>query len=422
MDDQDPYVNLPEDNMDDPYANLPDDNVIDHPENILKKAAKGLESFKDFSKSAQYGFINTASFGIPEMIEKRTGMQISPETENPAGETVGDILGFMAGGPEIVGKGAAKLLPKANAFVKGATKMGAGTASLSPANLMSGDSSLEKEGVKVGAASLLGGSLEGASSALFKGTFGKNIAHKQMQTLGKELGDMKEAIKKDPNAVVDATSLLQRLQTIYDNVADPLKPKLVGLKNWINDLLATGTSKILGPNGQPIKTTPIVGADFVRQMEENLGSLARYTSQKGGIFQFLKKPIEPTVNKALQYGRTIASETYDDAALKAGFPEFAPKSKQVSSILKKYPDMDPSKGGGSQDLLDPVAVAIATAQATKNPFLSLIAYGAKKATQVPQARQSVFDALTSKTGQAVTETGSKIGRGVTNKLLQSALG
>jgi len=358
--------------------------VTDRPENILQKVAKAGQSFQDFSDQAMYGATNMATFGLPDLIESKTGFKMSPgEPEGTAqhiGRGIGDVAGFAMGGPEaLAGKVGGKI---ANPLLRGMAKGGVGMAGFSPVNLAKGDSSLGEEATKIGAGAGIGGALESVFPAVSNAFFRKNISKEKADALGSELGKIKESIKSNPSSTHDATGLWVKLKDIYDKAAPEVQRKLGSMKRWIDDIESQGGN---------------VHPDFIRQMEEELGSQAKFHAQKGGFFQFLQKPKSPGANRALQEGRTAASGDYDVIAQKAGYPEFPGKSKELSGILKKMPDDDPSKV--VKNLGVKVASAIAGTAVTGNPLVGLGIFLSETAAQNPQIKQGLYKAVSGKKGQ-----------------------
>ncbi len=353
-------------------------------ENILQKAAKAAQGFDSFTEQAMYGATNMATFGLPDLIEKKTGFPMSPGkpegTAQHIGRGIGDVAGFAMGGPEAIAKNVGNKI--ANPLLRGMVKGGSQMAAFSPANLAGGDSSLSEEGLKVGGGAALGGVVESAFPLASNVFFRKNIAKDKADALGAELGKIKDSIKANPSATHDATGLWVKLKDIYDQAAPEVQRKLGSMKRWIDDIEASGGT---------------VHPDFIRQMEEELGSQAKFMSQKGGFFQFLSKPKSPGANRAMQEGRTAASGEYDAIATKSGHPEFGNKSRELSEILKKFPDNDPSKS--AKNLGVKVASAIAGTAVTKNPLVGLGIFLGETAAQNPEIKQGLYKAVSSPKGQ-----------------------
>jgi hypothetical protein len=378
---------------------------IEKSQNVLIRAAKGL---KEFSDQAQYGFTNTATFGLPNLLEKKTGFKMSPgEPKGMAGNigrAAGDIGGFVGGGPEqLAGKGALKFLPKAGKFTKGAAKLGASTASLSPASMASGDSSMGQEAAKVAGGAALGGALEAVPNVLMKAGFRKNIKREKLDGLLKDIGKTKGQVK-DSGQTYDATNLLDQLTKISDEMAPAVRNKATELNRWITDLKSRTQSTILGKSGKPVSKPPIMTADELRQMEAELGSFAKFGGTKGGFAQFVK-PSSPVANEATKSARTAASGEYD----KIAGPEFATKSKKVSSILKRYPDLDPSKG--RNDFGQRVAGSIAATAMSGNPLVGFGTYVLQKLSGLPEIKQATYKALGNPLTKAAGRGAKEVARG-----------
>lgn len=348
--------------------------------NVLTRAARAALGPQ---LQAVGGAMNTAAFGLPGAAVERFAPQEFKEFMEPQGlgesigRGVGNIAGFVGGGPQqLAGRGALKLVPKSGKFLKGAIGTGAATASLSPSELASG-SSPEMEAAKVGGLSLLGGASEFIPKTIFKGAFRKNIKREKLEGLLSDIGKVKESIKKNPKATVKSKLLLKKIDDIYNGLADPVRRNATDLKRW-RDYLSKN---------------PEVHGDKILQMERELGSVAKFGGTKGGFMQFMK-PKSPVANEATKAGRAEASSVYDVLATKQGFPEFATKSKKAASILKRYPDLDPSKG--DKDWGERVGAAILASTASGNPFLGFGAYLAEKAMQTGSTKQAAYKLLKSR--------------------------
>jgi len=259
--DPDRFARFPDDAPVDRFASFPDDNQIEPSGNVLHRAASGIKGFTNFTDQAMYGLANTATLGLPNLIEKKTGFPMSPGepkgVSQQIGRGIGDIAGFGMGGPEMIGGKVAKGI--ANPLLRGLARGTSSMASGSPAAIASGDSSLGKEAIKTGFGSVLGGATESIFPAVSNAFFRKNISKAKIDDLGNEIGSIKESIKNNPTATHDATGLWVKLSDIYDNAAPEVQRKLGSMKRWINDI------ESLGGNVHP---------NFIRQMEEELGSLA----------------------------------------------------------------------------------------------------------------------------------------------------
>lgn len=400
-----PYLDLPDDEPgnSNPYLDLPDDNKIEPHENILQKAMKATsqvgQEFLDQGNQFGYGFTDEATLGAPS-VAKKFGLNMDPgEPKNimqGVARGAGRVGGFAYGLPEHIAASAVKGI--GNPLIRGMAKGGVSMASLSPAGLASGESDLPTEGKRIGIGTLTGG-VFGAGEAVGdkanKYFFRKNIAKAQIDSLNKELQVIKDKIRSDPNSSADATDLWVKLSDVYDNLAPEVQRQVPKLKRWIDDIAGMG-GKVKG--------------DFVRQMESDFGASAKFTSQKNGFFQFLRKPTSPEANKAYQQSRTVASGTYDDLATKVGHPEYASKSSEMAAHLKKFPDMDPSKpsSGGLLDAL----IALGTGMSAP-PGLKAISgigtYLAEKAVRSPGLRQKAFEMSSNPSVMSAFSTAGKLG-------------
>ena len=375
-------------------------------ENLLQRMGKAAREVVGPSAQFSGGLIDSAGFGLPGLAMDKMLPDSAKEYLNPQGageqigRTAGNIGGFVLGGPEqLAAKGAKGLIPGAGKFLKGAAGGAAGTASLAPASMMSGDSSLEEEGLRTLGGGLLGGSLEALPNAFFKGAFRKNIKREKLESLNKDLASTKEQVKQS-GKTYDATSLLDELEKIKDGMAPAVQGKATELNKWISDLRSRTQSAILSPSGKPVSKPPIMTADEVRQMESELGAHAKFGDLKGGFFQ-LPKPKSPIANQATKEARTAASGEYDTLA----GPEFAAKSKKVSSILKKYPDLDPSKEKG--DVAQRLITSLAAGGATGNPIAGLLTYALQKAASVPAAKQALYKGAKSPLAKGIAKAAGK---------------
>lgn len=378
---------------------------IQNSESMLSRAAKIGRSIFGPQAQAIGGAVNTAGFGLPGLaLNKFASPEIKQYMEpqgfaEETGRAIGDIGGFMAGGPmKLAGKGALKLAPKAGRFTKGFIEGSGATASLSPSELAQG-SSPEHEAFKIGGAGMLGGALERVPNLFMKGLFRKNIKKGKLDSLLSDLEKLKSRAESG-QIEYDETRLLDEAKSIYGQMAPAVRKKAGELKSWIDDLEVRATSKILDAKGKPFKVQPKMRADEVRQMEQELGSAAKFGGTKGGFMQFLK-PKSPAADKAYKAGRTSASGAYDDIAGK----DFEVKSKKVASILKRYPDLDPSKGG--KDFGERVGAAILGKSISGNNLVSFLTYEVAKALQLPEARQAIYKGLTNKGTKSILSGAKK---------------
>ena len=369
-------------------------------ESVLSRALKIGRNIYGPTAQAVGGAFNTAGFSLPGVAVDKLAPEPVKKFIEPTGipeqigRVVGDVGGFMFGGPmKLAGKGAMKLLPKAGRFTRGALEGAGSMVSMSPSELATG-STPEHEALKVGGAGLLGGTAERVGNLFMKGAFRKNMKKAKLDSLLKDLEDLKGRAESG-QIEYDETQLLNEAESIYSQMAPAVRRKATELKVWIDDLRSRATSKILDPKGRPYQKPPMVRADEVRQMEQELGSAAKFGGTKGGFLQFMR-PKSPAADKAYKAGRRSASGAYDDIAGK----EFEEKSSKVASILKRYPDLDPSKG--SKDFGERVAAALLGKSVSGSNLASFIAYEVAKALQLPEARQAIFKGITSKSGKAIT--------------------
>lgn len=353
---------------------------IENPMNILQKAASSIQqNTSQFSNQAVYGAANNALFGLPGMIESKTGFKMSPgEPDSMAGQAgriVGDIGGYMAGGPEMLAEKAAGGI--ANPLIRAATKGAVGMGSFSPANMLMG-SSPQNEGLKAAGGAALGGIGEG----LFNGVFKKNIANEDLQGYLSEISKAKDAIKNDPNATYDSTDLYKNLDNIYNNLAPPMQKKAGVLKQWVDTLRDSHMQN----------QSPMVQGDMIRQMESDLGHAGKYSGEKAGFMQFVR-PKNPVTNQAFKEGRTAASDAYDKLAVQQGYSNFPQQSKNASDILKKWPDLDPSRtsGGGLWSLIKPALAGAGMGALTHNPIAGIGGAIAEKMLESPELKQQAFE-------------------------------
>jgi len=345
--------------------------------NLMGKIGGALKTAKKASDQFQYGLTDTASFGLLDAANKLTGNKYKPG--EGIARTAGEVGGFAFGGPAMVGKGAASMVPNAGRFAKGAITAGTGAASLAPKELAMGESTPEESAINIAGTAALGGAAEAIPNALMKGLFRKNIKRTKMDSLIEDIGKIKESIKSDPTQTVQAQPIKAQLQAIYDGMKGPTKKGGRVIKDWIDYL------------GDQVE----VHADDILQIERDLGANAKFGGTKGGFFELLR-PKNPVANEAIKAGRTVASDVYDDAATQAGFPEFGPKSRKIHDISKKFPDMDPSKN--ERDIGSRVGAALFAQAKTGSPLAALLTYLGEKAMQTAAVKQSIYKKLASKTG------------------------
>lgn len=206
---------------------------LPHSENILQRAASAIRPVLGPHMQAAGGAINTAGFGLPGLAMDKMLPQGAKDFMKPQGigekigRGVGNIGGFMLGGPEqLAAKGATKLLPKgANAFVKGITKGGASMASLSPVAMAEG-SSPGVEALKIGAGGLAQGTVEGLAP----------YAHKALKEVGpfmNSVGKLKRMGKGETKIQESARAALFKNRA---NLTDEFEKDLSNLPEAIHDI------------------------------------------------------------------------------------------------------------------------------------------------------------------------------------------
>ena len=351
-----------------------DPDFLDLPESEQDSIIESMQKQQapsDEDRAAKYGTITEAPTGAEKLIGRLT----SKETR-PLGITGGLGVGLSALGiPEenilpAVGQAAGTPF----GFLGSTGGAVAGQAVKQLAQPLRGKSGSIGE---VGKEGLVTGLIEGLTRGTGKMFFRKQVAAKTLETVGKELGQMKDAMRSNPAIQINAPQLGANLEAAFANAPDPLKrgPQASVIKDWIKYL----------------KGKKNLSADDVLSLEEHLGETARFGTKKAGIH------VSPTVknprmNKIAKGGRKEASDIVDTVAEQSGQVGFKKKSMEVHKLLEKFPELDPTKGYGSWS--GRMGTAIGTTAVTGSPLAGALAYGAEKAIQSPGFRNAAFGAVT----------------------------
>jgi len=235
------------------------------------------------------------------------------------------------------------------------------------------------------------GAVEGLTRGGGKLFFRKQLANEAMQKLGKELGQMKRVMAQNPTLKATSDAIRNQMKTAYDALPDPLKKGKIAsaLEDWI---------EYMGKK-------PELSASDLIDMEKSLGDVAEFGVYKKGAFQPAVDIPNPKANAIARQGRTQVSDIVDDLAEKGGQAGFGKKSKEMSKMIQKFPEFDPSKqyGGFGQRLVTSSVAGMATG----NPVIGALTYLFQRFAQSPEVRNALFKA-TKEPVAKVVGTGAKL--------------
>lgn len=227
--------------------------------------------------------------------------------------------------------------------------------------------------------------VEGVTRGTGKLLFRRQIANKQLQELGKKLGEMKDAMRTNPNLRAASKPILDSLENAYNSLPDPLRKGKVptNIRRWIEHM----------------KKNPDLSAKDLISMEKSLGDAAEFGVYKKGVFQPAIDIPNPEANAIAKAGRTQVSGVVDDLAEKSGQKGFKQTSQRISKLLKKLPANDPTKSGegfGTRLVTSGVVGGV-----TQNPLIGAATYLGIKFLQSPETRNAAFKIVDSAPAKAI---------------------
>lgn len=230
---------------------------------------------------------------------------------------------------------------------------------------------------------LTDGLLRGVSSGYFR----REIANETMNSLGRKIGEMKTAISdmgsNNPSLSVPKAKIVNFLDDTFGKTLNPFGKASLVLKRWRNIL------------SDP-KTTHISPRALI-ELEDDLGDVAKFANQKLGGVSLVPDVQKSAMNTAAKRLRGIVSSEVDDVATKAGFPQFAKNSKQLSKLKEKFPTSELKKNTLFPGIPQTFAAATGGAIAgigTGNPLVGLSAGFLIESLQSPAIRSSLYDGMT----------------------------
>lgn len=161
-------------------------------------------------------------------------------------------------------------------------------------------------------------------------TFFKQYGGKSLKASGQRVQNIaRDVQQKAPFIRFSKNDVIQRINQHLDEIPFERGPQRESLE-IIRDNLA-GMKKPLT-------------FDEYWQLEQEIGRRAKYAKDvsKSGVFQ--KGPPGPRSDAALKLERTRVSGKLDEAATRAGHPEFAKESKNFSRLAKSYSEEELNKG------------------------------------------------------------------------------
>lgn len=322
-----------------------------------------------FSQSIKQGIASTIPSALPPGISTAVDTAFNKTEALPsAGQAIGGTFGGMKGavGGAMVGQAGKQAID----YLKGGDKPDVGA---------------------VGKEGLVTGLVEGLTRGTGKVFFRKQIANEALQGLSKKLGAMKKALSDNPQIKSASKPILDSLKTAYNDLEAPLQ---------------TGkTAKVLRTWIAHLEKNPNLPAKTLIRLEEQLGKAAEYGEYKKGVFQAATDIANPQANKIARAGRTQVSDIVDDLAEKSGQKGFGKTSKELSKMIAKFPEFDPTKqyGGFGQRLVTSSMAGMATG----NPLIGAGAYVAQRTLQSPEVRNALFNFTKNKAAQ-VAGKGAKL--------------
>src|SRR3990167_1052245 len=212
---------------------------------------------------------------------------------------------------------------------------------------------------------LVTGAIEGLTRGSGKIFFRKQIADETLKGLGKQLGQMKDAMASNPELRAASQPILDTLETAYNSLPEPVRTGQASktIRGWIKHL----------------KANQEMSAKDLILMEEQLGNAADFGVYRKGVLQPAVEVSNPATNKIAKAGRSQVSDIVDQLAESGGQTGFGGISKKIAKMRARFPEIDPSKAYGSFGTRI-VSSGLATA-ATGNPLVGGATYLGEKALQ-----------------------------------------
>lgn len=242
---------------------------------------------------------------------------------------------------------------------------------------------------ELGLNTLITSAIEGVTRGTGNLVFRRQLGQKELKALGAKLGQMKEAMRNNPQLKAASKPILDSLENAYNGLPDPLKKGKIPttIRRWIEHL----------------KKNPDVSAGDLIDMEQSLGEAAEFGVYKKGAFQPAIDIPNPRANAIAKAGRAQTSNVVDNLAESSGQKGFKETSKKVSKLLRNYADNDPTKTSGG--FAARAITGLGAFGATQNPLVGLATYYGSKILQSPELRNAAFKVLDSTAGRAASDTG-----------------
>jgi hypothetical protein len=163
--------------------------------------------------------------------------------------------------------------------------------------------------------------------------FNKQLGGKAREEAGRRIGEIASKVEaKAPFIRFSKNDIIQRIDDQIAKVPFESGPQRQALMKIRNKL-----SAIKKP----------LTFDEMRQLEQQMGREAAYAQEatQGHFLSPAKGPKAPKSDLILKGERARVSGRVDEAAARAGFPEFEKESLKYSNLMKKYPEKDLQRGG-----------------------------------------------------------------------------
>lgn len=163
--------------------------------------------------------------------------------------------------------------------------------------------------------------------------FRKQLGGKAREEAGKRIGQIASDVeKKAPFIRFSKNDIVQRIDQAIQDIPFESGPQRTALLRIRNKLVA--------------KKAPL-SFNEMRQLEQQMGREAAFAEEatQGHFLSPAKGPKAPRSNLALKQERARVSGKVDEAAARAGFPQFENESLKYANLMKKYPEKELQKGG-----------------------------------------------------------------------------
>ena len=244
---------------------------------------------------------------------------------------------------------------------------------------------------EVGKEGLVTGAIEGATRGVGGFVFRRQIANEALQNLGKQLGQMKESMSKNPSLKAPVHDIYSNMRAAFDSLPEPVQQGSVAnkIKHWL---------KFMSNKSE------LTAKDLIL-METDLGKAAKFGEIEKGAFIPATEIPNPATNKIAKTGRNEVSNIVDNIAEEGGQKGFKDISSKIAKLLKDPDKTDVTKATGG--VFQRLAAGGAVGTMTQNPLAGLGTYLAMQTLQSPEVRNRAFKALRSPVGRAIGQ-GSKL--------------